>query len=138
MDCATGAVRMAARPRVLIVEDDHDLRRLYAVGLTQKGFEVLLAGNGADALDRAETDQPDIVLLDITMPIMDGWELIERLNPPGRAEPVPVFVVSGRERPGDDRGQACIVDWIEKPISIEVLANRLRETLSSDGFYLKD
>ncbi len=123
---------MTARPRVLIVEDDHDLRRLYAVGLTQKGFEVLLAGNGADALDRAETDRPDLVLLDISMPIMDGWELIERLNPSGCEDPIPVFVVSGGERPGDDRGQACIIDWIEKPVSIEALAGRLRDYLGAD------
>lgn len=122
---------MASRPRVLIVEDDHDLRRLYAVGLTQKGFEVLLAGNGADALDRAETDRPDIVLVDISMPIMDGWELIERLNPPGRLDPIPVVVVTGREKSGD-RGRACIVDWMEKPVSIETLAGRLREHLRAD------
>lgn len=118
---------MPARPRVLIVEDDHDLRRLYAVGLNQRGFEVLLAGNGADALVRAETDQPDIVLVDITMPIMDGWELIGRLNPPDKGQAIPVIVVSGRPRPAeDDRGQACITDWIEKPVSIETLAGRLR------------
>jgi DNA-binding response OmpR family regulator len=122
---------MTARPRVLIVEDDHDLRRLYAVGLAQRGFEVLLAGNGADALDRAETDRPDIVLLDISMPIMDGWELIERLNPDGCEAPIPVFVVSGREKPGD-RGEACIVDWIEKPVSIEILAGRLNAYLADE------
>lgn len=128
---------MTARPRVLIVEDDHDLRRLYAVGLTQKGFEVLLAGNGADALDRAESGQPDVVLVDIAMPIMDGWELIARLNPPERSDPLPVFVVSGRERPGDER-EASIVDWIEKPVSIETLASRLRESLSANGFSSTD
>lgn len=122
---------MSARSKVLIVEDDHDLRRLYAVGLNQKGFEVLLAGNGADALDRAEIDRPDIVLVDIAMPVMDGWELIGRLNPPGQSGAIPVIVVSGVERPADHWGQACIVDWIEKPVSIETLSNRIREHLGA-------
>lgn len=123
---------MSSRPRVLIVEDDHDLRRLFAVGLTKRGYEVLLAGTGAAALDRAEADRPDIALIDITMPVMDGWELIERLNSPEReAGAFPIIVVSGKKRPDDGRGQACIVDWIEKPVSIEELARRLASQLES-------
>ncbi|MDX1584476.1 MAG: response regulator [Thermoanaerobaculia bacterium] len=134
MVCATAAVDMSSsRPRVLIVEDDHDLRRLYAVGLTKRGYEVLLAGTGADALDRVETDRPDIVLVDISMPVMDGWELIERLNPPKRGGiDFPVIVVTGRKKPEDYRGQACIVDWIEKPVSIETLVRRVESHLGRD------
>jgi CheY-like chemotaxis protein len=115
---------MAARPKVLIVEDDHDLRRLYAVGLSQRGFDVLLAANGADALDRAAEVQPDIILLDMIMPVMDGWELVERLNPEGRESTLPVVVISGQERPSE-RHHESIVDWISKPASIETLSASL-------------
>jgi DNA-binding response OmpR family regulator len=123
---------MAARPKVLIVEDDHDLRRLYAVGLSQRGFEVLLAANGADALDRAAEIRPDIVLLDMIMPVMDGWELVERLNPEGRESTLPVVVISGQERPREIRHES-IVDWISKPASIETLSATLSEHLHSAG-----
>src|SRR5437868_13673216 len=71
---------MTARPKILIVEDESDLRRLYAIGLNQRGFEVKLASNGAEAVERLSTEAPDVILLDLIMPIMDGWEVIDRVS----------------------------------------------------------
>src|SRR5216110_3102002 len=71
---------MVGRPKILIVEDNSDVRRLYAIGLNQRGFEVKLAANGAEAVDRIATERPDVVLLDWVMPVMDGGELLSKLR----------------------------------------------------------
>ena len=67
---------MASRAKVLIVEDNSDVRRLYAIGLNQRGFEVKLAANGAEAVERIAAEKPDVVLLDWLMPLMDGGEVL--------------------------------------------------------------
>ena len=112
---------MRARQRVLIVEDNSDVRRLYAIGLNQRGFEVKLAANGAEALERIVDEQPDIVLLDWLMPLMDGGELLDRIG-----RPIPVIVVSGEPAPQtlDPRIQA----WLTKPVSVEELVHQIHGT----------
>ena len=80
----------ACKPKVLLVEDNADVRRLYAIGLNQRGFEVKLAANGAEAVDRVATERPDFILLDWMMPLMDGREVVERLDHDERA-------IDGRE-----------------------------------------
>ena len=62
------------------MEDNSDVRRLYAIGLNQRGFEVKLAANGAEALERISSEKPDILLLDWLMPLMDGGEVLDRLT----------------------------------------------------------
>lgn len=113
-------------PTVLIVEDDGDLRRLYAVGLSHRGYRIRLAANGADALDRLETEDADVVLLDIIMPVMDGWEVIEKINPPDREDPIPVVVLSGTAKPRDKEMPPSLKLWIEKPTSLEELDDAIR------------
>src|SRR5437870_8938542 len=91
-------LRFMSRARVLIVEDNSDVRRLYAIGLNQRGFEVKLAANGAEALDRISSEKPDIVLLDWLMPLMDGGEVLDRLAlSDGPA--IPIIVISGQPAP---------------------------------------
>src|SRR5437762_14042703 len=85
---------MPSKAKVLIVEDESDVRRLYAIGLNQRGFEVKLAANGAEAVERIAREKPDIILLDWLMPLMDGSEVIARIYEP--ASPIPILVMSGR------------------------------------------
>src|SRR5436305_14123308 len=70
---------MAARPKVLIVDGNSDVRRLYAIGLNQRGFEVKLAANGAEAVDRIASERRDVILLDWVMPLMDGGEMHDKI-----------------------------------------------------------
>ena len=111
---------MRTRQRVLVVEDNSDIRRLYAIGLNQRGFEVKLAANGAEALERIVDEKPDIVLLDWLMPLMDGGELLDRI---GNERPIPVIVISGQPAPQtlDPRIQA----WLTKPVSVDELVTVL-------------
>jgi CheY-like chemotaxis protein len=110
------------RPRILIVEDNSDVRRLYAIGLNQRGFEVKLAANGAEALDRIAREKPDIVLLDWLMPLMDGGEVLDRLALSNNSE-IPVIVISGQPEPESlDRRIQC---WLTKPVSIDELVTAI-------------
>jgi CheY-like chemotaxis protein len=120
---------MKARRRVLIVEDNADLRRLYAIGLNQRGYEVKLAANGAEAIDRIEADPPDVIILDLVMPIMDGWEVIERITPPpgSPGREIPVIVVTGFTEPADRPLAQQVVAWLAKPASLDEIAVKLTE-----------
>jgi CheY-like chemotaxis protein len=120
---------MSARPRVLIVEDNADVRRLYAIGLNQHGFEVKLAANGAEAVDRIENEKPDLILLDLGMPIMDGWELIDKINPSEQATFIPVVVVTGQLNSNDHQRHRCILGWLAKPAAIEQIVTLLNQAL---------
>src|SRR5436305_15103935 len=71
--------RPVAKPRVLIVDDNSDVRRLYAIGLNQRGFEVKLAANGAEAVERISSERRDVILLDWVMPLMDGGEMHDKI-----------------------------------------------------------
>ena len=80
---------------VLLVEDDRDGRRLYAAWLEQAGFHVIEAHNGLQALERAVDDRPDIVVTDLNIPGIDGYELTRRLKSDPRTQGIPILAVTG-------------------------------------------
>jgi len=91
---------VASRAKVLIVEDNSDVRRLYAIGLNQRGYEVKLAANGAEAVERISVERPDFVLLDWLMPLMDGGEVLSKLSENAHRS-IPVIVISGQPAPDE-------------------------------------
>ncbi|HEV8431905.1 MAG TPA: response regulator [Thermoanaerobaculia bacterium] len=118
------------RARILIVEDDSDVRRLFAIGLNQRGFEVKLASNGADAVERIRTEKPDVILLDWLMPLMDGGQMLDHLG--AGAGKIPIIVISGEPAPAalDPRVQS----WLTKPVTIDELVTEIeRRTPASSG-----
>jgi CheY-like chemotaxis protein len=84
-----------SNPRVLLVEDDRDGRRMYAEWLTDAGFTVEQAHNGLQALERALDTVPDVVVTDLNIPGIDGFELTRRLKQDARTRHVPVLAVTG-------------------------------------------
>jgi two-component system cell cycle response regulator DivK len=72
--------KKAVRPRVLLVDDYADAREMYSEYLEFCGFDVVEAGNGIEALQRAAEEAPDIILMDLSLPVMDGWEATRRLK----------------------------------------------------------
>ncbi|HXI11929.1 MAG TPA: response regulator [Thermoanaerobaculia bacterium] len=116
-----------AKPRVLVVEDDSDLRRLYAIGLNQRGFQVRLAANGAEAIDRVDRERPDLILLDMMMPLMSGWDVLEKINPPTSTSPIPVIVISGQ--PGEHETPPSVRAWLGKPVTLDELVKSISEQL---------
>jgi len=88
------------RPLILCVEDNDDSRLLYAAFLRRAGFRVAEAINGQDGLARAIELRPDLIVLDIEMPVMDGKEMLERLHLHDPERVTPVIVVTGQAFPG--------------------------------------
>jgi CheY-like chemotaxis protein len=116
-----------SKPKILIVEDNADARRLYAIGLNQRGFEVKLAANGAEALERITSgEKPDVILLDWLLPLMDGAEVLDRLAGESSLAGIPIIVISGQPPPSPDRRHPRIQRWLTKPVSIEELVNEIQ------------
>ena len=112
-------------PKVLIVEDNSDVRRLYAIGLNQRGYEVKLAANGAEAVERIACERPDVILLDWLMPLMDGGEVLARLTEEGRNS-IPIIVISGQPEPPPEQRDPRIRTWLVKPVTIDELVGQLQ------------
>jgi CheY-like chemotaxis protein len=113
---------MGNKPKVLLVEDNADVRRLYAIGLNQRGFEVKLAANGAEAVDRVASERPDYILLDWLMPLMDGREVVERLSHNGASD-IEIIVISGQ--PAPTALPPRIRTWLTKPLTVDELVSEI-------------
>jgi len=86
------------RKRVLVIDDDMPLRGMLAAALRQHGFQVLLAGDGAEGQRALNIHNPDVVLLDLAMPEVNGWDFLQRLQETGRLGQVPIIVLSAHLR----------------------------------------
>ena len=123
-----------AGPGVLLVEDDRDGRRLYAEWLTHAGFNVEQAHNGLQALERAFEAVPDIVVTDLNIPGIDGYELTKRLKQDPRTRGVPVLAVTGYAAFAADPGRAQRAGCdavLEKPCSPEDLETAVRNLITN-------
>jgi DNA-binding response OmpR family regulator len=116
-------------PLVLLVDDDAAIRRSVAVGLELEGFRVVSASGGRAALEAVDRVRPAVVLLDLTMPDLDGLEVLRRLR--GAGEEVPICVLSARDEVDDRvRGlEAGADDYVVKPFAVEEVAARLHALL---------
>jgi DNA-binding response OmpR family regulator len=118
-----------ARPIVLLVDDDAAIRRTLAVGLELEGFQVVPASGGRAALEAVPRVRPAAMLLDLTMPDLDGLEVLRRLRADG--DETPVCVLSARDEV-DDRVlglHAGADDYVVKPFALEEVAARLHALL---------
>jgi CheY-like chemotaxis protein len=119
------------RPRVLLVDDYPDAREMYAEYLDFSGFDVIEAANGMEALQRAADTQPDIVLMDLSLPVMDGWEATRRLKADKRTEHIPVVALTGHALAGISEGakRAGCDAFVTKPCLPEDLVKEIRKVL---------
>lgn len=86
------------RKRVLVIDDDLPLRGMLAAALRQHGYQVLLAGDGAEGQRALNIHKPDVILLDLAMPEVNGWDFLQRLQETGRMGQIPIIVVSAHLR----------------------------------------
>jgi len=103
-------------PSILVVDDDADIRLLLRLELSNEGHQILEAGNGQEALDAIAADRPDLVVLDMMMPVLDGWGVLEALDP---ATSPPIVVITALASDGDrhvtDALELGALDVIAKP-----------------------
>jgi DNA-binding response OmpR family regulator len=116
---------LRTRPLVLIVEDDPDVLLIVRVNLESSGFDTALAADGDTALRRIDVDAPDAVLLDLMLPIVDGWEVLAELT--SREGGPPVVVCSARRGDHDvERAKRLgAADFLPKPFDLEQLVSSL-------------
>lgn len=120
--------------RVLIVDDDPVIRRLLQVNFRLEGFEVHTAGDGEEALATIRAHRPDAVVLDVTMPLMDGFEVARRIRDDeseGGAD-IPVVIVTARVREEDrqEAERAGAAAYLTKPFDPADLVRTVRESLA--------
>jgi two-component system cell cycle response regulator DivK len=121
------------RPLILLVEDQPELRKLYAEHLVQSGFDVIEAGDGAAAILRTSTDAPDVVLMDLSIPVIDGWEATRRLKQDDRTAHIPVVALTAHDAAGDLRqATEAGCDWfVPKPCPPHALVVEVRRVLAA-------
>ncbi len=119
------------KPRVLIVEDDPDLLVVLRVNLASAGLEPILAGDGRTAITRIMSERPEVVVLDVMLPGVDGWQVLEELHALG--DPAPVVVCSAKKNPDDiERARRMgAVGYVVKPFDIERLVDVVVEAATA-------
>jgi two-component system OmpR family response regulator len=116
-------------PSVLVVDDEPNIRELVQVALQFHGCAVTTAATGKDALRQAETDRPDLIVLDVVLPDLDGFEVCRRLRSGGNE--VPVIFLTARDTSSDTVTGLALGgdDYVTKPFSVESLVARVRAVL---------
>ncbi|MBU79929.1 MAG: DNA-binding response regulator [Chloroflexi bacterium] len=120
--------RRRSKPSVLVVDDDPKLRRLVERQLSAEGFDVLLASNGEEALYQASLSRPSLIVLDISMPVMDGFEALERLRE-FFTDPVIILSATDQEREKVRALDLGADDYLTKPFGGAELSARIRAAL---------
>ncbi len=120
------------RKKILVVDDEDDILNFLELVLTEKGYDVATASGGQEALTKAQVERPDLVLLDIMMPQMDGWEVLKLLRIDEDTAEVPVAMLSARTE-ARDRVQGLqegAIDYICKPFSLSELLGKIEAIFS--------
>jgi len=121
-----------SRPRVVIADDDPDIRRLVEMTVTNAGCDVTVASDGEEALERVRESKPDLVILDVLMPRMDGWEVARAIKSDPATREVPVMFLTSRGQEHDvlEGFDSGAVDYMVKPFSPRELQVRVRAVLA--------
>lgn len=122
---------MSDAPKIMIVEDEAELREILTFNLTREGFVVIGSGDGYDAIQLAQREQPDVVLLDLMLPSMDGWQVCRRLRATLPRSTTKIIFVSACDAEDDvlrglDLGAA---DYVRKPFRVKELVARVKSVL---------
>jgi two-component system, OmpR family, alkaline phosphatase synthesis response regulator PhoP len=122
------------RKRILVVDDEIYIVHILEFTLTMEGYEVLTAADGEEALRRLEQDRPDLVVLDIMMPKVDGYEVLRRIRADEEFRQLPVILLSAKGRPIDRQTGLEIGadDYIVKPFSPRRLLEKIQDLLERE------
>src|SRR5262249_39743814 len=117
--------------RILVVEDHEENRRILRILLTSAGFELIEAETGEEGVRRAETEHPDLILMDIQLPGLDGYEATRRIKANPALRPIPLIVVTSYALSGDDvkAFEAGCDAYLTKPYAPRQLLAKTREYL---------
>lgn len=116
---------------LLIVEDNEMNRDMLARRLLRRGYEVLTAVNGQEGVDLAQARNPDLILMDLSLPVMDGWEATRRIRSDARTADIPVIALTAHALPADhaEAVAAGCNDVDTKPVDLERLIGKIEAAL---------
>jgi CheY-like chemotaxis protein len=122
-------------PKVLLVEDNEMNRDMLSRRLTRRGFEVVFAADGQQGVDLARSERPDIILMDMSLPVMDGWEATRRIKADATMRTIPVIGLTAHAMSGDREKaiEAGCDDYDSKPVEIDRLLGKINRLLNGDG-----
>ncbi len=120
-------------PLVLVVEDYQDAREMYAAYLQFSGFRVAEAANGLEALEKTRELLPDIILMDLALPKMDGWEATRRLKSDDKTKHIPIVALTGHALSGHAEGarEAGCDAFVTKPCLPDALVAEIQRVLAA-------
>jgi two-component system cell cycle response regulator DivK len=123
------------RLRVLIVDDHPDNLHMYALYLRSRGYEAFEARNGAEALDSLAAVEPDLIVMDIGMPVMDGWEAIQQIRRDPRTKKTPIIVLTAHVFSGEAQRARNLgaTSYLTKPCLPEDLGYEIGRVLGVDA-----
>ncbi len=121
-----------SKKKILVVEDEESLLKLESILLTSKGYEVKGVSNGQEALDAVAEEKPDLILLDIMLPEIDGFEVCRRIKSDENTRDIPVIMLTAKKSREDmARGEKVGADWyITKPFKSAMVIETIQRFLS--------
>jgi CheY-like chemotaxis protein len=119
-------------PRILLVEDNEMNRDMLSRRLTRKGFEVVIAEDGQKGVDMTQSENPDLVLMDMSLPVVDGWEATRRLKASEATKHIPIIALTAHAMAGDREKtlKAGCDDYDTKPIELPRLLEKINALLN--------
>ena len=120
-----------AKPKILIIEDERSLAEVLAYNLQREGFEVLTASDGRDGLRQAQLKLPDLVVLDLMLPLKPGLEVCRELRSGSQTREIPIIMVTAKAEETDELIGLAVGadDYVTKPYSVKVLVQRIKKEL---------
>jgi len=120
-------------PKILLVEDNEMNRDMLSRRLTRNGFEITIAVNGQEGVDKATSDRPDLILMDMSLPVMDGWEATRQIKANADTRTIPVIALTAHAM-ADDKAKALAAgcdDFDTKPVELPRLLQKINALLAS-------
>jgi len=124
--------RSMMMPSILLVDDNIDLVELYTIVLTRNGYKTMAASGGEECLNLLKTSRPDLILLDIMMEPMDGWETLTRVRSDIKTRSIPVIMVTGKKPTWEEVRSHMhdIEDYVVKPLTVAALSDLVKSFFS--------
>lgn len=127
-------IKGGLQKKILIVDDNQDSRDLVVKVLKNRGYQMVEAVDGEDALEKATAENPDIILMDISIPKLDGYEVTRRLKSQEKFKNIPIIALTAHAMKGDKEKamQAGCDGYITKPISVHELPDQIKSYLKAE------
>ena len=122
-----------AQRKILVVDDEQQLAMAVKIRLQSRGYQVATANDGQQALAAIEADRPDLIILDVLMPVMDGYSCMREINSRFGRGQIPIIILTARDRMKDLFDLEGIADYVIKPFDHEDLLTRIDRALKSRG-----